>query len=361
MTASINYDEIHRHVQAELHALQTEKARLLEQRQIIERRLGAVHLREAKLQRVIESLADLFSVDDSRRAAHPATAGDAATLIADGTPAGGEPTAEREFETTLAAVPVDAADRGANDAVPNNVETTFSDGETTSSPITTELIGLADNAEDLLQPALESESDNAETTVTCASTTHVVSLNERTVRRVADFAARDFFERLPHITNTHPVHILAAKLLDYFGYGLKLHEIAGLIEQLGYKHNSRNFTDSVHSALKNKRKTTGEFRFNAAKSVWELAHWQTADLSSDKASRRATDAASAENAAVNAAPTTLLTRQVETAIAEQLSKAKTDQSHSPARQSATGTGKKPISAGTGKDTIRAIKVYKSVP
>lgn len=97
--------------------------------------------------------------------------------------------------------------------------------------------------------------------------------DEAVLRQVADFDPQDFLASFPYITTTHPVHFLAGKLLEYFGYGLKLVEIARLIELLGYRHNSRNFTDSVHSALKNKRKTAGEFLFNARKSVWELSHW----------------------------------------------------------------------------------------
>ena len=71
---------------------------------------------------------------------------------------------------------------------------------------------------------------------------------EKILRQVADFDPQDFSARFPYITTTHPVHFLAVKLLEYFGYGLKLAEIARLIELIGYRHNSRNFTDSVHSA-----------------------------------------------------------------------------------------------------------------
>jgi hypothetical protein len=49
-------------------------------------------------------------------------------------------------------------------------------------------------------------------------------------------------------------------------------DIIHIMKMDRHRHNSRNFTDSVHSALKNKRKTTGEFLFNARKSVWELSH-----------------------------------------------------------------------------------------
>lgn len=345
MTVSINYNEIYNQVETELGALRTEKELLLEQQHRIEQRLGAINEHQAKLQRVFDSLADLLPMDGFRQ--------DAVSLIElvanenlsdDGAAVAVEPTLANGSAPSFAETPNETDDRAEN--VASSVVGAEPSGQTPE---------FVETAEDFAQPTSIPASSHDRADVSEELSPNVMGAREPTVRQLTDFDRRDFFERFPHVTRTHPVHILTGKLLEYFGYGLKLAEIARLIEQLGYQHNSRNFTDSVHSALKNKRKATGEFRFNAAKSVWELSQWQNERLETEKAE-------SAKTATGNGnAPTTRLTEQVETQIAKQLGKAKKQTAAASSEKAAgasTASNNQPeLSGEQGKQ--RAVKVYKA--
>lgn len=335
MTPSINYSEIYNHVESELRGLRAEKELMLEQQERIEQRLSAICAREAKLQRAVDSLVDLLPADKSRQAGPLVESIVDANLNGDSAAVPTEPTVANDSASTFAEMPNEVNDR-AEDVASSLVEAE-------PSKQTTEFVEIA---EDFAQPAFAVASGDANAAVLSELPLTAASAHEPFVRQLADFDVRDFFERFPHVTNTHPVHILAGKLLEYFGYGLKLAEIARLIEQLGYQHNSRNFTDSVHSALKNKRKATGEFRFNAAKSVWELSRWQNERLDAEKTG-------AAKPAASENAPTTALTQQIETRIARQLGKTKKQ----TATESTGAENQLDSSGEQGKQ--RAVKVYKA--
>lgn len=265
MARAISYDEIHSNVEAELQTLQTEKEQLERQRQNIEQRLEEIIRHEEKLQRVFESLADLLAVyppvaiPDQSKEVNPvpfASGIDEASLV--------EQSGAQQVKATSM----------------NQEETTAPSDSDSSTGEESEALVLAVQAVEVSASATqelgadEGSMSQASSFEDSAAISADTSANEEKIlRRVADFDPQDFSARFPYLTTTHPVHFLAGKLLEYFGYGLKLAEIARLIELIGYRHNSRNFTDSVHSALKNKRKTTGEFRFSAQKSVWELSHW----------------------------------------------------------------------------------------
>lgn len=265
MTPAISYDEIHSNVEAELQTLQAEKEQLEGQRQNIEQRLEEIIRHEEKLRRVFESLADLLAVYppvqtlDQSREVNPvpfASAIDEALLIEQSGTQQVKAISMNQEETT-APSDLDGSTNEESESLVSAVQVVED-----SASVAQEL-GTYGSSMSEASPSEDSAANSADTSAD----------EEKILRRVADFDAQDFSARFPYITTTHPVHFLAGKLLEYFGYGLKLAEIARLIELIGYRHNSRNFTDSVHSALKNKRKTTGEFRFNAKKSVWELSHW----------------------------------------------------------------------------------------
>ena len=330
MTSAINYEEFHSTVETDLRSLLAEKEQLQEQFQNIEQRLAVISLHEEKLRRVRDSLAALLAVNP----------------VADSTPG------EMELNTANAAENLNTAETSIGEVSEPTVEQAAATAASTNlEPKSPELLLQSSEPENSSETASSSvAAAAAEQGVASLATPSSIgdaavltnSASEAPILQIADFAPEDFFERFPHISKTHPVHVLARKLLEYFGSGLRLAEIARLIEQLGYRHNSRNFTDSVHSALKNKRKATGEFRFNAQKSVWELSHWHSNNVAAGNAPE--TEEAKEITAEASREPTpTVLTEQVERAVAKQLSKAKNRSHQAPP--------KKNLKAG--------IKVYKA--
>lgn len=255
MTSAISYDEIHSNVEAELQTLKAEKEQLEQRRQEIEQRLEEINRHEEKLRRVFESLADLLAIYPPVRISVASGIDEVSLIEQSGTQQVKVTSMNQEDKTALS--DSDSSTNEESEALVSAVQAVEG-----SAVATQELAADKGN----MNEASPSENSAALSTDTSAN-------KEKILRQVADFDPQDFSARFPYITTTHPVHFLAGKLLEYFGYGLKLAEIARLIELIGYRHSSRNFTDSVHSALKNKRKTTGEFRFNARKSVWELSHW----------------------------------------------------------------------------------------
>lgn len=266
MTPMTDYEEIHSNVEAELRTLQAEKEQLVRQRQNIEQRLEVINRHEEKLRRIVESLADLLAVNPPLQTSAQTTEIDSAMLAADAVEPSvvvqPEPQGIMDGSTTQEETAAPTDTRALSGTEPEASFPPIEANESSASPA---------------QELGDEQNGTGAATVSLDDTAVVLNRadpnEEAVLRQVADFDPQDFFNRFPYITTTHPVHFQAGKLLEYFGYGLKLAEIARLIGLLGYRHNSRNFTDSVHSALKNKRKTTGEFRFNARKSVWELSHW----------------------------------------------------------------------------------------
>src|SRR5690349_6485762 len=83
-----------------------------------------------------------------------------------------------------------------------------------------------------------------------------------------------FFRSYPHLEGAQqPIHILAEKLLDYLGKPTKLRDLTNYIVKIGYRHHSQNFTNTVHTVLKNKRERDGSFYFDPKERMWELGHW----------------------------------------------------------------------------------------
>lgn len=277
-----DYQEIHSNVETELRTLQAKKEQLEQQRQNIDQRLDVINRQEDKLRRVADSLADLLAVGVSAQAKEV----DSAPLAADAVEPSVIEQTEPQQETDSSTGQKKTAAPTETDALSGTeLQAPFAPTETSESSAPSAQ-GLEDGQS---SPSATTTSHND-----AAVSADIGAKEEAVLRQVADFDPQDFLAGFPYITTTHPVHFLAGKLLEYFGYGLKLVEIARLIELLGYRHNSRNFTDSVHSALKNKRKTTGEFSFNARKSVWELAHWAgnspiSVDSAIDKADKTAGD------------------------------------------------------------------------
>ena len=357
-----DYDEFRKHVQAELLALQADKELLLEERRSIEGRLDAINRHEAKLQSVVDSLIALLAVAADRLAETDAAVSAIAAATA-------TPETHDAPESAIAEAPQSATEPTA-DAAAAVIES-----EPTSEPpsglLLIETAGAAGEPNAIIAPpppSLEPCRITSTPVPAVAATPPLVTAIE--LPRVKDFAANDFFRRFPHVANTHPVHLLAAKLLEYFGYGLKLAEIARLIERLGYRHSSQNFTDSVHSALKNKRKATGEFRFNRTTSVWELARWQNnhqtandanpaANVLSAAASDHARAVVTARADEIGKASTTLLTRQVETRIARELAKPRTGAAQTLSGDTpAPAPGKRRPEATGERGGTSGIRVYK---
>jgi hypothetical protein len=280
-----DYQEIHSNVETELRTLQAKKEQLEQQRQNIEQRLDVINRHEDKLRRVADSLADLLAVGVSAQAKEV----DSASLAADAV----EPSVIEQTEPQQG---TDSSTGQKKTAAPTETDALSSTELQVPFAPTEASESLAPSVPSA-QGLEEGQSSPSATTIShndVAVLADIGAKEEAVLRQVADFDPQDFLASFPYITTTHPVHFLAGKLLEYFGYGLKLVEIARLIELLGYRHNSRNFTDSVHSALKNKRKTTGEFLFNARKSVWELSHWAgngpvSVDSVIDKADKTAGD------------------------------------------------------------------------
>lgn len=259
-----DYQEIYSNIETELRTLEAKKEQLEQQRQNIEQRLDSINRQEDKLRRVADSLADLLALGVSAQAKEvdsPRLAADALepSVIEQTEPQPGTNQSTGRKQT--------AAPTGTDALSGTELQAPFAPTEAS------EYLASSASSAQGLEDGQSSPSATAISHNEVAVLADISAKEEAVLRPVADFDPQDFLDSFPYITATHPVHFLAGKLLEYFGYGLKLAEIARLIELLGYRHNSRNFTDSVHSALKNKRKTTGEFLFNARKSVWELSHW----------------------------------------------------------------------------------------
>ena len=328
MTPAISYNEIHSTVETELRSLLAEKEQLQEQLQNIEQRLGVINQHEEKLRRVRDSLADLLSINPVA----DSTNGEAVLNTADAAEPSiaAEPVIAVQSEEIAAEAAASAVEAAGE---PDSQELLLETGESTESANSSD-----ESAHSSAPESDAGESAASRATLSVETPSPIASPNTLSVPQVADFNSKDFFERFPHISKTHPVHVLARKLLEYFGSGLRLSEIARLIEQLGYRHNSRNFTDSVHSALKNKRKATGEFRFNAQKSVWELSHWENSDVVVRRKEPEAEQAkeTSSGNSENSQATVNVLTGQEERAVAKQLSKANTRNNQAPPKKNLKG-------------------------
>lgn len=240
--------------------LQTEKSQIELRFLQIEQHIGQIDSHEEKLRRVFDSLSDLLDADGTHQTE---ILGAPVTQVEDSEDEVKDAShflRPVEIESTPVVAPPKIADQATSISV---------EAETPESASTDTAILL-----DQLRAIGENNVDS--TTLPVNNAASVVTANQSLEEKVSTFNPTDFFTRFPHIQRTHPIHVLARKLLEYFDAGLKLGEITRLIERLGYQHSSRNFVDSVHSALKNKRKTTGEFRFNTKKGIWELEHRETA-------------------------------------------------------------------------------------
>ncbi len=340
-----DYQEIHSNVETELRTLRAKKEQLEQQRQNIEQRLDSINRHEDKLRRVADSLADLLAVGVSAQAKEVDSAPLAADAVEPFVIEQTEPQqgTDRSTEQKKTAAPTETDALSGTELQAPLAPTEASESSAPLAPSAPSAQGLEDR-----------QSSPSATTIfhnDAAVSADIGAKEEAVLRQVADFDPQDFLASFPYITATHPVHFLAGKLLEYFGYGLKLVEIARLIELLGYRHNSRNFTDSVHSALKNKRKTTGEFLFNARKSVWELSHWAgnrpvSVDSVTDKADKTAGDKTAGDKTPVVGQP-----RQTE---------GESSGTSPNSRETAKPLPKKAAGNKSGKKgTDRPIKVLKS--
>jgi hypothetical protein len=245
---SFEYAILSNSVAAELESLRAEKQQLAENIRQTEQRLSDISLREEKLARFSESLTDLLTV-------YPANGQNQATLSS---------TSESENP----AVPETSPEIQTNESAPQiNEEPVIDAGAAllnseNTSPVESSV------------PDSESEGEIAESPVT----------NNR------EFDKGQFLDAYPHLRNAQqPIHVLAEKLLEYFGRPTKLRDLTQYILELGYRHHSQNFTNTVHTVLKNKRERNGSFYFDPQERMWELGHWRSASTVESVTTNKATE------------------------------------------------------------------------
>ncbi len=233
-TASFDYAVLNDSVGAELESLRAEKQLLEENIRTTEKRLSEISLREEKLARLSDSLTDLLTTYPENTTIQPTLPlAESEKTISEETAAVGEPneTAVLRKESALA----DAGNKDLPDS-----EAAF--------PAQTS--------------ALETEPEAV--------------VPKTTAIAPREFNREEFFENYPHLKGAQqPIHVLAEKLLEYLGRPMKLRDLTDYILKLGYRHHSQNFTNTVHTVLKNKRDRSGSFYFDPKERMWELGHWRS--------------------------------------------------------------------------------------
>lgn len=114
-------------------------------------------------------------------------------------------------------------------------------------------------------------------------------------RSDSEFNKSEFLKLYPHLRGAQqPIHILAEKLLEYIGRPTKLRDLTNYILELGYRHSSQNFTNTVHTVLKLKRDRNGNFYFDPKERMWELGSWRSGGQQSDNAETDKTSESNSE-------------------------------------------------------------------
>lgn len=246
-TASFDYAGLNSSVAAELESLRAEKQLLSENIRTTEQRLSAISLREEKLARLSESLTDLLTT-------YPPVTNHEADLSSS---TENEKSAIEETSPSIQSN--ESALLETNNLIKGTDETSVNEFEI-ASPIP--------------DSALDSDSGSETEIVDSPATIH------------REFNKTAFFEFYSHLEGAQqPIHVLAEKLLEYLGRPTKLRDLTSYILELGYRHHSQNFTNTVHTVLKNKRERNGGFYFDPKERMWELGHWRnsTQSTTTDKA------------------------------------------------------------------------------
>jgi hypothetical protein len=237
-TASLDYAVVSSSVATELESLRAEKQLLAENIRKTELRLNEISSREEKLARLSESLTDLLTIDS------------AVTNIAKSI----------NIQPDLPPASDTEQDLEAESSSPANES------------------ALAAN-QTALNPDEEKAVDDVENAST-PSTALSPSLGPETVID-GEFDKTRFFEFFPYLKGAQqPIHVLAEKVLEYMNRPLKLKDLTRYVLELGYRHHSQNFTNSIHTVLKHKRDRNGSFYFDPKQRVWELGHWQRGEPAS---------------------------------------------------------------------------------
>lgn len=234
-TAPFDYAVLNDSVAAELESLRAEKQILEANIRTIGQRLSEISLREEKLARLSESLTDLLTTYPPDK------------TLQDTLPSPSE--REKQF-----AAKIPETSQPAESALFLVTETGVE--QRGSAPIS----------------ASEPESDTESAFPKSESGNQAPSIAAEMPR---EFNREEFFALYPHLKGgQQPIHILAEKLLEYLGRPTKLRDLTEHILKLGYRHHSQNFTNTVHTVLKNKRDRNNSFYFDPKQRMWELGHWR---------------------------------------------------------------------------------------
>jgi hypothetical protein len=254
--ASFDYAVLNDSVAAELESLRAEKQTLAENIRTTELRLTEISQREEKLARLSESLTDLltaYPINETAQATSPSIESET-------------PNAEKDsFESPAN----ESALLTGEEAVVDAGQTTLLDAAN-ASPAESSVPEADLDGEIIVPPTI----------------TH------------REFNKAEFFKIYPHLEGAQqPIHILAQKLLEYIGRPAKLRDLTNYIVELGYRHNSQNFTNTVHTVLKNKRERNGGFYFDPKERMWELGHWRNNEQSATTNKTPETNSETAEQPA----------------------------------------------------------------
>lgn len=240
-TASSDYAVLNNTIASELKSLREEKQALEQNIRTTEERLSEISLREEKLARLSESLTDLLTT-------YPSVANHQADLSS----------AESEKSSIVETTPASQLNDSALLETDNLIKET---DETAGNELE-----IASPAPD---SALVSDSEPESEVVDPSATIH------------REFNKAAFFGFYPHLEGAQqPIHVLAEKLLEYLGRPTKLRDLTDYIVEIGYRHHSQNFTNTVHTVLKNKRERNGGFYFDPKERMWELGHWRNSSTQS---------------------------------------------------------------------------------